>query len=168
MKPLPEGLIQHAPGTVEERPWWRQYGPVAGRGFVRRGGYEIIRVDGPAEVAFAQAVHAGRRMGGLPGHDTDRPAPVYITPETDVLDVMAHIDAEHPIPRPPWRAGQVWASSLGGDTRLILRTEDGYVTPAFGLGARTTWRFDNPEILTALPFLLYDPLFPSDAPWSAP
>ncbi len=71
--------------------------------------------------------------------------------------LLARIDAEHPLPRPPVRAGQIWAWPDGYHIQIS----------AAGTGKMFLVGFELMRDMTDA-FLLHDPLFPADAPWAPP
>lgn len=134
MKPLPEA-VQAAfpclPNRLPSRPWWQN------ANWAYQGQPTYLRVsDG-----------RGQESGG------NLALTVYPTP-----DRVAGIDAEHPLPHPGFRAGQVWVAE-DGTSIVVLRAEDRMV-----VGQSMGWDFD--EFNHFYPYLMADPACPWLAPWS--
>lgn len=131
MRAIPGGLIEAVAGRVEGRPWWTVDTSI--NGWSRRDGI-LVGVEPPEWM-----------------HGLLRSASMYATaPTRDAgLALLAQVDAHHSLPRPPWRAGQVWSTADGAHVRVILTNRP-------------------PKQHASLSILLYDPLFPNCAPWSAP
>ncbi len=76
---------------------------------------------------------------------------------------LVDFDAEHPLPHPGFRAGQVWAGERGQSVVLLTMAHDtGWVTHSVqGI---------HPVLLDSLahmyPYLMADPACPWLAPWS--
>lgn len=69
-------------------------------------------------------------------------------PNTNALaDYLAEVDKRWPLPRPRLCAGQVWMSAEGDNTVVMTQ--------------------GNAQTYTAYDILLFDPVDPSLAPWSA-
>ena len=163
MKPLPKGLIQYVTGTVEERPWWRLTGGMDGP-----SSFVWVRRD-QRMAAFTAGAPGWVRdprvrmtwLHGAPPRDEWRQF-AYVTGPV----VLAEIDAEHPLPRPPWRTGQVWASEDGTESACVVGV-DGCL-PVFGLETKALRERHLGTFEDWLTILLHDPLFPGEAPWSPP
>lgn len=72
----------------------------------------------------------------------------------------AAYDAEHPLPHPGYRAGQVWAHRDGASI-VVVQAE----TSGLYAGCGATW-WTGPEFARAYPYLMADPACPHLAPWS--
>jgi hypothetical protein len=165
MRPIPKCDL--VPEHLQGRPWWRLHG-VAGAS--RRDGWHMQR----------------RYQGGLdifaPGDRAPRLDRPMMAMREDALEV---IDTEHPIPAPPLRAGQVWLLEAlnTATTYLVGGTEPPQraawfppQTDPYHLG----WHPDrgwHPGLregsatwgaITVRYYLLFDPIDPACAPWSAP
>ena len=145
MKPIPVGFCEAADNAlIPGRPWWRLGNGV----YVRRdGGFAVF----PGVPAWMGAdVEASHRVDSRN---------VFVEPSKEyVLAAVERIDAEHPLPHPGYRAGQVW---LVGITTWIC-------TEAWEEDAKRRVLPHNiiPFNSTTRAFLLHDPLMPSKAPWS--
>lgn len=73
-------LPMYAPGSVPERPWWRE-----------NEAFEHVRIGGGPFVRGG-IVYAG----------------VVVCAGGALLETLTRLDAEHPLPAPPPMAGQVW------------------------------------------------------------
>ncbi len=155
MRPIPECDL--VPERLQGRPWWG------------------------APVFLSPLVRWKRNDGQVAMH-RDESGPVR-TPEQMEVE-KARIDAEHPIPAPPLRAGQVWLLEarnafttylVGGGTRSAAwfppyaGTQAGW--PEVLCKGSATWEssaFGDGGMITVRYYLLFDPVDPGCAPWSAP
>lgn len=122
------GYPQH-PDAHPERPWWRA---VAASGFTQdvwpcRYPFRAMRSDGLAGPEF----HAAK-------HDTaDQPVSPWAARGISV-DALVAIDAEHPLPAPPPKCGQVWrwldADGVPRDASMVIDIE--YTEALFASGLR--------------------------------
>jgi hypothetical protein len=74
-------------------------------------------------------------------------------------------DSEHPIERPSFRTGQVWADEFGQTVQIVER--DGITFTTIHNGAVKRWDLNGGTTFQRTwPFLLADPIRPDQAPWS--
>jgi hypothetical protein len=98
----------------------------------------------------------------LPDLGQPKPEPYYIR-ERDRLtttETRAEADAEHPLPHPGFRAGQVWAHE-SGESITILRAISTRVWAGDSTVGETPSAFAR-----EYPYLMADPACPWLAPWS--
>lgn len=116
MRPMPENPYYKPPeDTYAPRPWWRRQSP-AENSWIRRDGWQISdNVDG----WFASEPF------NLIGQVEEIPRGLRFE------EMMAHLDATHPLPAPPLRAGQVWllCARQAWTTALLNSTLDGFLRP---------------------------------------
>jgi hypothetical protein len=145
MKALPEAVQRAfpcAPDRLPERPWWRpSHSEERGVVYERR----IAGVWAPLLV-YTDPVR-GRCRGVTPLPEGTLP----------LHDAMATIDADHPLPHPGYRAGQVWADDVGRS--VVCASERGTFLSFAAAG---------PLSLDAAGYryLMADPACPHLAPWS--
>lgn len=176
MKPWPPELaklyppqrrpMERAPGLDEPhllRPWWRK------RPTTHGGTY--FRQDMQAEVWRETLTYSW----GPPGHRLRFRSPGAPDMQTAALgavadDVMAEIDAKWPIPRPPFRVGQVWASVYSGANEGVAVQIIGrgyHVPPRDTANAHYDWSFSSSDVMgIAGAYLVHDPCVPDAAPWA--
>lgn len=73
------------------------------------------------------------------------------------------IDAEHPIPHPGYRAGQVWASERGSSVALMSATTS---TAWICRDLQGITHVSLDSLASLYPYLIADPACPHLAPWS--
>ena len=153
--PLQRRPTDRPPGLDEPhplRPWWRKPRPGTWR-----------RQDGKAHVQ--ETFH--QEFGGPAARRVRYETPEG--PETAALDavvddVLAEIDAKWPIPRPPYRVGQVWTSHTGSGVGVVATLFGGVLaTVVRAAEAPPTFDCMRPE---TWPYLVHDPCVPDAAPWA--
>jgi hypothetical protein len=149
-------LFPLPPGAHPQRPWWYR-------------------------VSWSSDRIGERRPEGLPdwrrrdGREVSEPSQIEVavrsaTGGATALSAeaqMARIDQESPLPRPPFRAGQVWVEGNGIQTLIIRVGMDGQ---PYGLcdGEMTPVTEIDTDVLSHHAFLVHDPIGVGDAPWAPP
>lgn len=134
MRPFPDALLKFCSSNnpVQNRPWWteKKARDTFESPFVLcRQGHHDFRIERFLEKA---------------GGDEEK--------------ALVAFDLAHPLPQPPYCAGQVWGNDQG-QTVVILQADDHAL--------RTAMQAFPPIVFGALwPFLLADPVNPRWAPWS--
>lgn len=129
--------------AIPGRPWWTNVGYVVP----------------PFELAAGSMLPCWRRRDGLTYYPTR--GGVYLGGkrlpfwETVLNTAIPNIDREWPIPRPAYRAGQVWLTVQGQQVLVLGVYADG--APVLGVAVP----------VADLVHLVHDPIIPEDAPWSA-
>ena len=147
MKPWPDAIkacYSFGEDAHPSRPWWRwttlkqQGGEYASYGWLRTDGQQI-------------------------GVDDRNPT----SGRNRYPEAVERTDREHPLPRPPLRALQVWADERGCTTTLLTVHGDSARCVDFIRLSENTGTvgivYFNPS---AYPYLVADPSRPSAAPWS--
>ena len=112
----------------------------------------------------------------MPGRVAERPwwsTTFYKSVRCDGPEVapeeVARIDAEHPLPHPGYRAGQIWADENGNSILVLFRSETSILTvktmPMWG-PSFTGYSGSGDDFLLDYPYLIADPACPHLAPWS--
>jgi hypothetical protein len=131
MMPFPAGLTTD-PDRHPTRPWWGKQ-----RGYLceskRTDGWVVgFDQDAPAWIATPpQGEQPAYRVPVTPGE-----AEAVIYAPHDAL--LATVDADHPLPTPPPRCGQVWMWPKTGSESTIIAVEHGSGTD-IRTGERSTW-----------------------------
>ena len=144
MRPFPLILGQTVGPAFVGRPWWRNLGYVVAPRNLDTDAAMLLcwqRRDGLRYFPTTGRLFRGGERLSFWEQTTDTAIP--------------NIDREWPIPRPPYRAGQVWLT-LAGEQVLVLGV---YASGEPVLGITPP---NGP-----LDYLLHDPVMPEDAPWSA-
>ena len=104
--PIPESVRPIPPGRVKERPWWgcQSMTPAPGYSWeTPKTLYFMLRRDGACVQVTLGWNYSGQRIDALSEQV-----------QSELLPHLAAYDRDHPRPRPPYRAGQVWGLPDGG------------------------------------------------------
>ncbi len=138
MKPFPEAVQKAfpcAPHCLPSRPWWVRSGGIDTPRYKRVGEPKVLNDE------MVPAVHVVH------------PAEAH----------LPRIDAEHPLPHPGFRAGQIWASEQGSSVVLMSTTnKSGWI--CHNLQGIAPVSLDS--LASLYPYLVADPACPHLAPWS--
>lgn len=146
---IPEAVWPIPPGRVKERPWWSVVCVRGYFGWIWGATREVSPESANVQVNWDYPENA------TPQAETAARAQGY----AELLTKLEAYDREHPRPRPPYRAGQVWGTADGG-TWTVLKAQHGLACRVDEYSKDTTW-VDVPCAA-----LLFDPLDPNAAPWS--
>jgi len=140
MKPLPEAVqaaFPCAPDRLPSRPWWLSLG---------------LKCYLHGELLWRKAF----------SRTDDRRA---FEPTPRNLLSVEEVDAQHPLPHPHFRAGQVWAAEDGSSVTILSvvgRGGDRTPFPITTLGHK----WSGSDFNKHYPYLMSDPACPHLAPWS--